>query len=236
MNIFVEHDAGTLARLTGADRPACDGLILQHGNPGVVLAATVRGNVLASDWMIDAEMPGDRIVCWAGTLGESEFAAHPPNWMGAGREAINAFCAEMTPQLVKHGRTMCFQPHSRHVLSDAPSCLSFLRAHQGQPFEIAFSPATMLELSMLDDLDDHLIRMFETLGATCAMVMLGDLNPNEDEDREPARQSVPLGEGNLPRDLVRRLLRDHVPPETPLVLSPRQLNRQLEWLGDVGES
>jgi len=233
VRIHVEHDAAMLARLSGAAAPACDGLILKHGQPNEVLAATIRGNILAHDSLIDTEMPGDRIVCWSGTLADELFAAYPANWLRPGREALQAFCREVAGQFRSHQRTICFQPHSRHVLSDAQSCLSLLREHDGGPFEIALSPATMLEASMLNDLEDHLARMFQSLGGQCALVMLSDVAESLDDEGEPMCESVPLGQGRLPRELVRGLIREHVPATTPIVLRPQQIASQLEWLGDL---
>jgi len=233
VRVFVEHDAAMLAKLSRAARPACDGLILKHGRPDEVLAATIRENILSHDLLIDTDLPSDRIVCWSGTLADDLFGSHPPNWLRPGRESLQAFCREMSDQLRSHQRTICFQPHSRHVLSDAQSCLSLLREHDGGPFEIAFSPATLIETSMLPDLDDHLTRLFHGLGNRCAMVMLADVVEGTDNAGEPRCETVALGSGRLPRDLVRKLIREHVPPKTPIVLQPRELATQLDWLGDL---
>jgi hypothetical protein len=42
---------------------------------------------------------------------------------------------------------------------------------------------------------------------------------------------VPLGQGVLPRAVVRDLLERHVPAETPIVLMPEAIDAQRAWLG-----
>lgn len=232
MNVFVEHDAATLAAMAGAPRPGCDGLIVRHGGADDVLAATLRGNPLdrREGWLIDSELPSRRMVCWSGSLSEEGlFERHPANWLKPGREALAEFCRELAPQLADAGWRLCFQPHARHVLSDPQSCLNLLREFDGGPFEAALSPATMLEPSMLKSIEDHLRRMFEGLGPRCAMVTLSDVVI--DESAEEARcELAPLGQGLLPRGVVLDLLRNHVPEGTPIVIGPRSLGDQLAWL------
>jgi hypothetical protein len=60
-----------------------------------------------------------------------------------------------------------------------------------------------------------------------ALVLLQDLGPTTDDD---LLTPVPLGQGVLPAELVRDLIRKHVPAETPLVLQPQDLAAQTAWL------
>lgn len=234
MKIFIEHDAATLARLSGAARPACDGIIVEHGNASNVLASVLAGNPLGGDWLFDVDSPGDRIVSWSGTLAEGLLDSDPRTWGRPGRAALGEYCDDIAKQLQAHHRRLCFHPHARHVLNDIPSCLTFLRDRSSQPFDIALAPASLLEPSMLDRLDDHLQRHFESLGAQCAMVLMNDVRVADTGEDEPHCMPAALGEGLFPRDLVRSLLAAHVPPATPIVLDGRQgsaaIARQLEWL------
>jgi hypothetical protein len=50
---------------------------------------------------------------------------------------------------------------------------------------------------------------------------------SEDDPPHPC----PLGQGALPRDLVRRLLAEHVPAGTPVIVGHRDLGAQRAWLG-----
>ena len=234
MNIYVEHNAAFLARLGSAPAmPGCDGLIVRHGQIDDVLAATVRANPLGDSFLIDVDLPAQRIVTWSGTLSDNLHDASPMTWMRAGREQFARLCLDLAPQLRTHNRTICFQPHSRHVLSDVQSCVNFLRESETPnlvgTFEIALSPATMFEPSMLRDADDHLHRMFETLGGRCSMVFLEDAKLHAHDD-DPFCEAVPLGEGSLPRNAILDLLKRFIPQQTPIVLQPRAIASQLEWL------
>jgi hypothetical protein len=228
VQICVEHDAASLARLSGAAKPACDGLIIPYGHPGRVIASTLRSNPLGDHWLIDIELPGDRIVAWSGTIGPELFEPYPPTWMRAGHSAFARFCEQLQPQLAHHHRTLCFHPHSRHVLNDVQTCFNFVASHKGQPFEIALAPASLLEPSMLSDLEDHLRRMFETLGPVCSIVILNDVAASDPDSLD---KTIPLGDGLLPRELIGELLRDNLSPDTPIVLAPAKIQQQLQWLG-----
>lgn len=231
MNIFVEHDAAAVSQMIGISRPACDGIIVRHGQPDEVLAASIRANPLTDSWLLDTELPGGRVVAWSGTLGDELFESHPMTWMAPGHTALAQFCDEIEPQLKRHEWRLCFQPHACHVLSDVQSCVNFLAKRKEGPFEIVLSPASMLTPAMLPMAEDHLTRMFEMLGARAAMVFMSDVKLVE-EDGEQAIRPVPLGEGVLPREVVRRLVAKHVPGDTPVVIGPRQIAAQLEWLGE----
>lgn len=229
MNICVEHDAGVLARLTGSPRAACDGIIIPYGRPGEIIASTLRSNPLGDAWLLDVDLPGNRVVTWSGTLASGLFDRHPMTWMPPGHKAFREFGEQIRPQLEAHGRTLCFQPHSRHVLSDVQSCINFAREMQGSPFEIALAPALLLEPEMLKDVEDHLRRAFETLDNCCAMAMLSDVVVSENDDGTWC-EPVPLGDGVLPRELIRKFIRDHVPPATPIVISSSKIDQQRQWL------
>lgn len=234
VNLHVEHDAARLARITGASRAACDGVILRHGDASQVLASTHRDNPLAGNWLLDVDAPGSRAVAWSGTLADGLFERDLRTWTAPGRRAFADFCDALAPQLATHSRTLCFHPHARHVLNDVPSCLGFLRDRAGQPFEIAFAPASLLESSMLDRIEEHLQRQFESLGHQCAMLLLHDVRVVSDGDEEARCEAAELGQGLLPRDLVISLIRDHLRPEMPIVIDGRgggaSITRQIEWL------
>lgn len=227
MRIYLHHNAKALARLVGASHPCCEGLFVGYGSlAGQPLAAFADGNPLSEEWMLDAELPGERIVVWSGTLADELFGDDPRTWMREGHAAFRDFCDAAAPTLVARGRTLAFRPHARHVLSDVQGCVNLLRERQGQPFEIAVGPADLLLPGMLKDVEDHLRRIIETLAPRAAMFLLHDAVV----DGELLRP-VPLGEGCLPRDLVRSLLAEHAPADLPVVLLPGSVERQLEWLG-----
>jgi hypothetical protein len=96
------------------------------------------------------------------------------------------------------------------------------------PVQIVLSPADVISADMLRDLPEHLERLFASLGPRAAVVLLEDIGPMSEDD--PPRP-CPLGQGALPRDLVRRLLAEHVPEATPVIVGHRDLDAQLAWLG-----
>jgi hypothetical protein len=230
VNVFIEHDAALIARMIGTSSPHCDGVIIKHGDPATVLASTMRGNPLGDGWLIDLDAPGRRIVTWSGNLAEGLFDAHPQTWMGPGTRRLDELCRELAPQLERHGRVLCFQPHSRHVLNDVQSVLNFARRHDSQPFEVSLSPATMLEPGMIPDIEDHLARIIESLGSRCALVHLSDVQLAGEGDEQRC-ELVALGDGLMPRDLTVSLIQQHVPEHTPVVISAAKIGQQLEWLG-----
>jgi hypothetical protein len=228
VNLHVLHDARTLARLAGGTAPACHALACRLGAPDQVAAAWVEGNPLSPDWLALAELPAPRMLCWSGTLAPEPFGTHPANWLRPGRTALDQFVRAATPALESQGLALCLRPHARHVLSDAQGCLRFLTDHAGLPVQVALSPADMLTADMLSELPEHLSRLFGSLGTRAALLLLQDVRASADP--EAPLESVPLGQGSLPRDLVLDLLARHVPAETPVVLSARALPDQLAWL------
>ena len=227
--VYVQHDAALLARLVGAGHPCCQGVILPFPMPAPgameVFASFADGNPLAADWLLDLDIPGERIVAWSGTMSDELFGDDPRTWMPAGQEAFRQFCDSAAPTLLLRGRRLAFRPHARHVLSDVQSSLTFLRTRAGQPFEILLAPADLLTPALLADAEDHLTRAFEALGPRASGVLLQDAVVEGDRLRP-----VPLGEGLLPAAPLRALLDRCVPADTPIILSPARLDAQLRWL------
>ncbi|MCA9283585.1 MAG: hypothetical protein KDA22_00105 [Phycisphaerales bacterium] len=235
MLLHIEHDAAALAMLLDSPPPECASVAVRLGAPSEVLGFRIGGNPLdprddAEPWAFDPSLPGSLVFTWSGTLAPEPFAPDPRNWTRQGQEAFAAFCDQVRPAMEREERTLCVQPHARHALSDVQGALNFLRTRNGQPFGVAFAPASILTGSMLMEVDDHLTRAFETLGPLASAVVLEDVRPAPSAEDNDAVQAVGLGEGILPRELVRRLLEAHVPAETPLVIRSGAIDRQLAWL------
>jgi hypothetical protein len=125
------HDARTLAALAGAAAPpACDLVAAPLDSPGTPLGAFVGGNPLAEHWAVDAELPGEWILAWSGTLGGSPFEGTPANWM-RGPARLNEFCTDLAPQLARHGKRLVLVPHPR--TARAPSGWRSTRAPCSSP-------------------------------------------------------------------------------------------------------
>ena len=233
MRLHALHDAATVARLAGADLPSCETMALDTDDPSHVLFSFVGGNPLGPGWLIDLDLPGDRIACWSGTLDHDSvadgelFSAHPHNWMSPGTEALDSFLDEMIPGLERHERTLCLIPHARHVLSDVQGSINLIRARGRTPIEIALAPVAMLTASMLETLEEHLERAFETLSEHAPFLYLHDAVIDEERD---LLIPVPLGSGILDRTIMQEAIRRHWPEEKPVVIPAGDLPEQTEWL------
>lgn len=229
--VHLLHDAAVLARMIGVEAPCCAQVAMSTTGEATTFASFVEGNPLSGGWIVDSEAPGTRIVSWSGTLADEPFGDDPRTWMRAGQERFAAFLDEVGPALHHHRRTLCFRPHHRHVLSDVHSSVKLLRERAGGPFEVLFSPGDMLAPGMLRDAEDHLVRMFAHLGPVCAGVLLADAAETPQTAETGLFSPVPLGGGLLPTALLARLLAEFVPPTTPVILLPGDLERQRRSLG-----
>ncbi|MCH2145183.1 MAG: hypothetical protein MK082_08565 [Phycisphaerales bacterium] len=233
MTLHALHDAATVARLAGAPCPECESLALSTENPSEVLFAFVGSNPLAPDWLVDLDLPGERIACWSGTLDPDAatsgdlFRAHPHNWMQPGGEALARLLDEITPGLERHGRRLCLVPHARHVLNDVQGSINLIRERAGSPIEVALAPASLLTPSMLGTLEDHLARCFETLAEHAPFLFLHDVQVDVEDDR---LLPTPLGEGILDQEIVRRMIDRHWPEDRPIVIPAGDLAAQGAWL------
>lgn len=221
--VHLLHDARNLARMLSIETPCCTHVAMTTAGAAQVFASFVEGNPLAEGWLVDAELPGERIVAWSGGLGEGLFDDEPRTWLRAGHERFASFLDGIAPALVAHRRRLCFRPHHRHVLGDVHSCVKMLRDRQAAPFEVLLSPADMLAPSMRRDAEDHLSRMFAHLGPVASGVLLADLEASGEAD---GAAGLRFGEGALPHALVARLLAEHVPESTPLILLPGAVESQ----------
>lgn len=199
-----------------------DGAVVCAADGTTTSITAWRGNPLRE--AMPAPAPGERGLAWSGTLADDPAAGSPLNWLRPGHDALAAWCRDIAPALAAGGATLCLQPHARHVLSDHPACLRFLDSVKELPIEIALAPATMLEPSMLGDVEDHLRRIFEALAPHTTLVVLHDVRPDGD-----ALAPVPLGHGVLTPMLIERLV-EHVAPQTPVVLLDADVERQVELL------
>jgi len=138
---------------------------------------------------INVVEPGTRLVVWSGTVGDGGlFEREPGNWLGAGFAELNGFAERIRGDLVSRGVRLLFLPHGRHVLSDGPACVKFMREQlgakdgvtidefslEGCPFGIALSPVLLMEPSMVADSEDHIRRIVEVVGPIAEAVVFED--------------------------------------------------------------
>lgn len=72
---------------------------------------------------------------------------------------------------------------------------------------------------MMKDIDDHLIRSISNLGPRCSLCILEDLAAPVGSQDEIHFQRAPWGTGILPHALIERLLGEHLPASTPVIIS-----------------
>lgn len=234
-SVHLVHDASALARMLAVESPCCAQIAMPTELPSGCApspwGAFVDGNPLSGQWIVDADLPGRRIVSYSGTLADAPFGDDPRTWMKPGHERLKAFLDEIEPALRAHGRTLCVRPHHRHVVGDVHSAVKLLRDRAGGPFEVLLSPGDLLAPSMLREAADHLARMFAHLGPVAAGVLLFDLARDDETEESGLLSPRPLGQGLLPMDLIGRLLAEHVPAETPVLLLPGAVAEQRALVG-----
>ena len=64
-------------------------------------------------------------------MSEDLSAPDPRNWMRPGRKRLDELCAGAKDALQNAGVKILLVPHARHILSDAPSAISWHRDHIG---------------------------------------------------------------------------------------------------------
>ena len=216
-----------LASRVGIPDAAADLVVPLHGGPTEAIASILPGNPLAEDWIAALDVPGDRLICWSGTLAEELFADEPRTWMQPGHNALHAFCASVAPALESDAKRLLLRPHARHVLSDPQGALDFLRTHAEGPFGLALSPCDLLLPEMLPHLEEHLERILGVLAPQVDILFLEDAQPGDDGT---SMTHAPIGEGILPVELTRQLLGE-LPEEMPLVVRPTETRQALAWIG-----
>jgi len=147
-------------------------------------------------------------------------------WSPACWDRFNTFCDALADALVQSeaavwqaGPTIWMRPHASHVLCDAQRCLTFLNARPSSPFGLLLDPVALLVPSMLASYEDHLGRIFQTLGhhpATGAL-MLTNASHDPSADRLMA---VALNDPDavLALPILGCLVEEHWPADKPVIL------------------
>src|SRR5690606_1872034 len=113
------------------------------------------------------------VIIWSGTPAPDLTAPDPRTWTGDAIRELHEWC-DNVGQRPERSPRFAFRLHARHVLSDTPGARRFL-TERGEQFGIVLSPATMIEPSMVETLDEHLERMFEGLGDRADFIWLHDV-------------------------------------------------------------
>lgn len=214
----------TAESLIPADGPSAHFAVLSHANIA-----------LAPDSVLQMPAAAPRLVCWSGWLAadaDPARGAFPRDfrvWTRAGWDALNAACDAILPRLGERGTELCLRPHARHVLSDPQACLSFLRHRPG--VRLLLDSASFMTGSMLSSAEDHLARVFESLGshdATLA-VLLANVDRHDPSDPD-ALVPAPLHRGLIDPRLILDAWRAHCPPQLPVALLGSDFDAQAALL------
>jgi hypothetical protein len=177
---------------------------------GGAIACIADGNLLAAGHSRLSPTRAKVNWCWSGWLGEQTFASDPRTWMPEGRRAFRAAIDTLASEPSAAERRFIFIPHACHAVSDTPTCLALAKDSPNRPLGFALSPGTMIDEFMSRNMDDHLHRLFESLGSKCAAVLL----PAPDMLARSAGRGSPDGAKRLAD-----LLDGYVPRHTPAVAS-----------------
>ena len=152
MNLYLQQDSDVLASITGAARLPCDSIVLRMGRPDIVLGCVLVDNPMHENWMVDPDLPGDRLFCYSGTLadGEDPFIGDMRNWTPGGLEALQELIERIQPALETQDRSICLRPHAQGILSDVPGCRKFMETAPPR-VELCVDPIGMLTAEMLPD-------------------------------------------------------------------------------------
>jgi len=150
-------------------------------------------------------------IVWSGSLASDLTTPELRNWMGPGLAALAPAVAGLAAQAQERGSRLLIRPHARHILCDALSTRRWLEEQDAASIGLALDPLALLEPPMLDAAEEHLERIFETLGPLSeALLCFGHAG-------EPL--DAPLQRADLAR-LCIRLAEETAPGARMVVLSP----------------
>jgi hypothetical protein len=156
----------------------------------------------------------ERSVIWSGNFGPDRFVADPRSWLATGWTQLEHATESLPPGTL-------LRPHAAHVLSDAMSARKLGESDLG--IELALSPASMMAESMLQERDDHLVRIFEFAAAHASLLILEDLDCD-------VLKAAHAGEGSLDGELLGQLIATHLPPHVPIIAAANDLESATRWL------
>lgn len=201
------------------------------GNPHDATWLSTWKSTWKSTWPSTARTPScsadeeSIALCWSGTFAEDLFAGDMRNWTKSGHAAFEGWLDETLPQLCDvqpksgHGiRLLGVVPHHTHLLSDVAGQMRLWQSRKDQGLATVLYPSGLIAPSMAKDIDDHLLRSIANLGPRCSLCILEDLASPVGSQDEQHFQRVPWGTGMLPHALIERLLSEHLPATTPVII------------------
>lgn len=161
-----------------------------------------------------------RVIMPPGFLADEDDpgAPDPRTWGPRGWDALIEGVDTLVAQSTA---TILLRPVAGHVVSDAPSCLRFLRLTSERwntgdvRVGVALDAAAMLAPSMVPLASDHLARILEIVAGEPGVAAVYATNVAADGN---LCRTTPLAEGVVPAEELAALLRHHVPASTPLIV------------------
>lgn len=154
---------------------------------------------------------------------------------GEGMARLLEAVSSLRDPLEMAGSRLCLRPRAADVLSDLPSCLTFLRSPAAAAARLVLDPMALLTPSMLERADDHLERILGTLGGhpQVAALMLTNAGPDG-----AGRPFTPIGlhreEGVVDSRRLIALAAAHAGPGVDWILLDEEPARQIELLRMYG--
>ncbi len=199
----------TLASMFCTEQPtrcADEVRIVALHRPGsdAIIAKRWTGNVIHLDVADLKRFAGGTLIVNSGSLGENLHDLHPGNWMAGAAARLADRVAALRGEMERLDLRLLIEPHSRHILNDAPTAAAFLREFGDDRIGLAFNPCALFEPSMLDFAEDHLLRMAEALSPLASVVILADAAPDASGE---SLLPTDLGRGEFdPRPILRAVL------------------------------
>ena len=213
---------------TQSPDPAFTGTI-EPAQDGTAESAQIRvwgGNIADDQSPPDGVFEGARAVAissgWFGEVGpDGVYPNDPRAWMPTGRTAGDEGIARLADRAHAAGCELWVRPHARHTLSDIPSCRTAMNAWAeagGISPRLLLDPAALLTGETIIAAEEHLERIFFALAShdrAAAIILSGvERAPSDPAAAVP----VPLGEGDVPADLILKLWRSTGADRLPVVL------------------
>lgn len=120
-------------------------------------------------------------------------------WSGEGRERFGATWADLSAQAEARGVQLWVHPVAGDVLGDIPAIRSLAQGSPSAP--LFLEPSALITRSMVDEAEDHFVRMLDPLHATSGVVRAVAITNIAGNDLERTR--VPIDEGDIDPAVLR---------------------------------
>lgn len=190
-----------------------------------------RAHVLGEHSSEEDGVPNALFSGWleGSDLGDGVFAPDHRLWGPQPWAEFEAALARLAP---RGGPEVWIRPHARHVLSDAQRCLTAARGweERGLAARLLLEPAMLLTEAMLSHAEDHLERIFDTLGDSprlAAVLLTGAeaVEADSEGERSVELRPCPLGRGLIDGSVLARCWKRSGASARPVILRGEEFDR-----------